>query len=117
LRYLCRSWWTCHSSGRHTWRNRSDALLATGQPISLIPREVQDRLELVISPERGWRGQIPSWFGVPCRIGRVQHWLPIEEEAGRYRDFALLALLPREDPDDAPPFILLGTQFLLEFQA
>src|SRR4051794_18754545 len=29
LRYLLEAWWTCRSSGPHTWRNRSDVLLNT----------------------------------------------------------------------------------------
>src|SRR5947209_4850063 len=94
FRFLCQSWWTCHSNGRHTWRNRCDALLATGQALSVIPRAVQENLDLVIRPEPGWRGQVPSWFGVACRIGRVAMWLPIADNPGQLREFSLLALLP-----------------------
>jgi len=70
----------------------------------------------MVMPERGWKGQIPTWFGVPCRIGRVKMWLSVLE-AELPREFALLALLPRHDLEDAPPFVQLGTQFLLEYRA
>jgi hypothetical protein len=33
------------------------------------------------------------------------------------RAFPLLVLLPKRDLEDAPPFIHLGTQFLLEYKA
>ncbi len=117
VRYLCQSWWTCHSAGRHTWRNRSDSLLATGQPLSVIPHLIQEQLDLVIKPAPGWKGQIPTWYGVACRIGRVSLWLPIEENPGELREFELLTLLPKQDLEDAPPYIQLGTQFLIEYRA
>jgi hypothetical protein len=34
-----------------------------------------------------------------------------------FRNFSLLVLLPREELEGAPPFILLGTQFFLEYKA
>lgn len=117
VRYLCQSWWTCHSAGRHTWRNRCDALLATGQPLSLIPRPIRESLDLVVAPVPGWRGQVLTWLGVPCRVGRVATWLPVQENPGQLREFSLLALCPQHDLDDAPPYLQLGTQFLLEVRA
>lgn len=116
VRYLVGSWWTCHSGPKHTWRNRSDSLLASGQPLSVIPKTIRELLDMVITPVPGWKGQVPTWFGVSCKIGRVVLWLPSDDEPGVYRDFSLLALLPREELEDAPPFIHLGAQFLLEYQ-
>jgi hypothetical protein len=75
---------------------------------------MQESLELVIQTAPGWKGQAMTWFGVSCRVGRVALWLPIEENPGEYREFALLALLPKHDVEDAPPYIHLGMQFLLE---
>jgi hypothetical protein len=83
----------------------------------VIPRAVFQFLDLAIAPERGWKGQVPTWFGIRCRIGRATLWLPIQEYPGQYRELSLLALLPRQDLEDAPPFILIGTQFLLEHEA
>ncbi|MHB1426295.1 MAG: hypothetical protein ACYC3I_24280 [Gemmataceae bacterium] len=40
--------------------------------------------------------------------------LPIQETPGQYRPLSLLTLLPQQDVPDAPPFIQLGVQFLLE---
>ncbi len=118
-RYFCESWWTCQTApgSRHHYRERLDSLLSTGQALSVIPPTVFERLDLVSLPERGWRGQVPSWFGVPCRIGRVTLWLSVEGAPGTYRPLSLLALLPRHDLEDAPPFIQLGTQFLHEHRA
>jgi hypothetical protein len=92
-------------------------MLATGQLLTVMPPRVTERFDLEIWPERGWRGQVPAWFGVPCRIGRVTIWLPILEGPAPLRALSLLALLPREEVEDAPPFVQLGTQFLLEHQA
>jgi hypothetical protein len=115
--YLCTAWWTCFSTPRQTWRNRSDILLATGQALSVIPVTIREMLDLVTTPAPGWRGRVPNWFGARCRIGRARLWLPITEEPGRFREFSLLALLPRDEPEDAPPFVHLGAQFLLEHRA
>jgi hypothetical protein len=83
----------------------------------VVPRTVRDLLDIEIRPAPGWGGSAPSWFGIPCSVGRVTVWLPVEENPGQHRDFPLLALLPRDDLADAPPFIHLGTQFLLEYRA
>ena len=117
VRYLCRSWWTCHSTARHTWRTRCDALLATGHTLSVVPPTIRQNLDLVVMPVPGWRGQIPTWFGIPCRIGRATIWLPVQAGPIPYREFSLLVLLPTQDLEDAPPFIHVGTQFLLEYKA
>jgi hypothetical protein len=117
VRYLCESWWTCRSTPQHTWRNRSDALLATGEPLSIIPRGIREALDIDITAVPTLGVAIPSWFGVACGMGRVRLWLPIAEEPGVYRGFSLLALLPRDDLAEAPPFVHLGTQFLLEYRA
>jgi hypothetical protein len=115
-RFLCESWWTCYSTAGHTWRNRSDSLLATGLPLSVISPTIRDALDLEVTPAPGWGGQIPTWFGIVCRIGRVTVWLPVQENPGYYQAFSLLALLPTQELADAPPFIHLGAQFLLEYR-
>jgi hypothetical protein len=74
-------------------------------------------LDVAIAPVRGWKGRIPTWHGIPCRIGRVKLWLAIEEGSGSYRKFSVLALLPQDEPPDSSTLIHLGTQFLLEYQA
>jgi hypothetical protein len=119
VHYFCESWWTCHTApgSKHHYRERLDSILSTSQGLSVIPPTVFERLDLVVLPERGWKGQVPTWFGIPCRIGRVTMWLAVQEAAGPYREFSLLALFPRHDLEDAPPFIYLGTQFLLEYRA
>jgi hypothetical protein len=117
VRYLCRIWWTCYSAPPHTWRVRCDALLATGQLLSVIPRMIQDDMNLAITPEPGWSGQVPTWFGIPCQLGRVTAWLPAQDHPGHYRPLSVLALFPKDELTDAPPFIHLGTQFLLEHRA
>ena len=115
VRFLTESWWTCYSSPPHTWRQRSDAVLSTGQPFSVIPRTARNGLDPEITPVKGWKGFAPTWLGVPCYVGRVTLWLPIHETPGQFRTFSLLTLLPQQDVPDAPPFIQLGAQFLLEY--
>jgi hypothetical protein len=116
VRFLAISWWTCSSTGSHTWRNRNDALVAPEQPLSVIPFTIRNNLDPEVYPVPGWRGRIPTWYGVTCRIGRLTLWLPIEENPGQLRSFSLLALLPQQDLPDAPPFIQLGAQFLIEYR-
>jgi hypothetical protein len=91
-------------------------LLATGHPLSVVPPSIQNLLDLVVNPVPGWRGITPTWFGVACRIGRATLWLPIQENPGAFRSFSLLALLPQQELPDAPPYVYLGAQFLLEHQ-
>jgi len=119
VHYFCQSWLTCHGEPftRYTYRGRADSFLATEQLLSVIPLPIREFLDVVITPERGWKGQVPTWYGISCRIGRVGLWLPIEEGPGSHREFSLLALLPEEELEDASPLIHLGTQFLLEYQA
>jgi hypothetical protein len=116
-RFRAEAWWTCYSSPPHTWRRRSDVILATGQPLSVILPTIRNLLDLEITPAPGWKGLVPTWQGVPCHVGRVMLWLPIQETPGPFRSFSLLALFPQQDVLDAPPFIQLGAQFLLEYQA
>lgn len=92
-------------------------MLAPGQLLSVMPPGITERFDLDLLPERGWRGQVPAWFGVPCRVGRVTIWLPVLEGPALLRALSLLALFPRSGVADAPPFVQLGTQFLLEHRA
>lgn len=116
IHFFSESWLSCYSTPKHTWRNRCDCLLATEQPLSVIPPSAFQMLDIVIAPVPGWKGNVPTWFGIPCRIGRVTLWLPNQEEPGRLRDFQLLVLAPKFNLEDAAPFIHLGTQFLLEYR-
>jgi hypothetical protein len=43
-------------------------------------------------------------------------WLPSQETPGQMRSFSLVSLFPKQDVPDAPAFIQLGMQFLLEYQ-
>src|ERR1700736_2410757 len=97
VHYVCEFWWTCHTgtAGKHYYRELLDSMLATGQGLSVIPPAVLERFDLVITPEPGWKGQVPTWFGVPCRIGRVKMWLRVLGEPAPYREFSLLTILPR----------------------
>ena len=119
VHHVSQSWWTCHSgaSGRHRYRERFDTMLAPGLVLTVMPPTVTERFDLEILPEPGWKGQIPSWFGIPCRLGRVTIWLPVLEGPAPLRDLSLLALFPRGELEDSPPFVQLGTQFLLEHRA
>jgi hypothetical protein len=114
VRFLIQAWWTCYSAGPHTWRNRSDALLATGNALSVVSPSIREGLDLETFPVPGWTGVVPTWMGIPCRIARATVWLPILDPLGSYRSLPILVLLPQEDLPDAPPFIHLGAQFLLE---
>jgi hypothetical protein len=115
VQFLTEAWWTCYSSPPYTWRQRSDVILATGEPLSVILPNIRNRLDLEITPAPGWKGQAPTWLGTPCHVGRVTLWLPTQETLGQSRPFSLLTLLPQQDVPDATPFVQLGVQFLLEY--
>jgi hypothetical protein len=117
VRLLAQAWWTCHSSPGHTWRVRSDVMLATGEPYCVIPYSTRQHLDPVIKPVPGSKGIAPPWRGAPCSFGRLTIWLPIEDSMVAYRNFSVLALFPSEDVADIPPYIFLGTQFLFEHRA
>jgi hypothetical protein len=91
-------------------------VLATAEPLSVILPSIRDPLDLVCASEPGWSAPVPDWRGIPCRIGRVEMWLPIEDTF-LLRPFSLLALLPERDPPEWLPYVLLGAQFLQEYQA
>jgi hypothetical protein len=118
VHYYGEAWWTVRSSAPgKTWRNRSDWLLAPDLPFSVIPAGIARLLDLQLSPPGpGWGGLLPTWFGIPSSLARVTMWLPIEAPLPSLREFSLLALLPRDELTDAPPFIHLGSQFLVEYQ-
>lgn len=42
-------------------------------------------------------------------------WLPSQETPGQMRPFSLVTLFPKQNVPNAPPFIQLGMQFLLEY--
>jgi len=114
-RYLCEAWWTCRSTARHRWRDRSDFLLAKEQPLSVIQPQIRHDLDLEVRPEPRWTGAIPHWQGIPCRLGRVEMWLPVRGNQP-LRSFLLLVLLPRRTAAHALPYVYLGAQFLVEFR-
>jgi hypothetical protein len=89
-------------------------MLAPNLLLTVMPPTVRDRFDIEILPEPGWKGHIPSWFGIPCRLGRVTIWLPILEGPAPLRPLSLLALFPAKELEDSPPFVQLGTQFFLE---
>src|SRR5205823_14099770 len=88
VRFLVEAWWTCHSVGQHTWRNRSDCLLAPACPFSVVPLEICQRFDLEITPFPGCQAVAPTWFGISCRVGRALLWLPVLDPPGGYRSFS-----------------------------
>jgi hypothetical protein len=115
-RFLCEAWWTCFSSESHVWRDRSDVLISTGEPYSVVPPQIRFDLDLLVHPEPRWTGAVPDWRGVPCRIGRVDLWLSVQS-GFPLRRLSLLVLLPTRNVPSAPPFVHLGIQFFLEHGA
>lgn len=113
VQFLAQAWWTCYSSPPYTWRQRSDVILATEEPLSVILPYIRNRLNLEITPAQGWRRLALTWLGIPCHVGRVTMWLTSQETPGRPLPFSLLTLLPQQDVPDVP-FIQLGVRFLLE---
>jgi len=116
-RFLCETWWLCHSNGwGYTWRQRSDSMLTTEQPWSVMTPFLRRTLDPVVRPEPGWQARVPDWQGIPCSIGRVEIW-PAVPGGPPPRPFSLLVLLPRRDPPEELPYVYLGIQFLIEYNA
>jgi hypothetical protein len=114
---LGEAWWTCPSSkpGK-TWRCRNDILVMIGQHFSVISPYVRRRIQMIETPDPTWQGPTPSWFGIACTVARVEMWLPNQSNLGLLEPFPLLVLLPQRDLPDAPPFVMLGAQFLMEYR-
>lgn len=112
-RFYCKAWWTCRSTGRQTWRDRSDCLVAPDEPFSVVTPKIRHDLDLVVHPEPRWTDAVPDWQDIPCQIGRVELWLPIQGPPP-VRPFSLLVLLPRRNVLPALPYVYLGAQFILE---
>src|SRR4051794_29609182 len=94
-RFLVEAWWTCRSTGEHTWRDRSDCVVSTGETFSVTQPQFRHDLDLVIELEPAWSGPVPDWHGAQCRVGRAEVWLPVP--GGQpLRPFSLLVLLPRQ---------------------
>jgi hypothetical protein len=68
-----------------------------------------------VMPDPAWANLTPSWGGISCRIGRVQLWFPVRGSL-LLRPFSLLVLLPDREPSHALPYVLLGAQFLMEYE-
>ena len=117
-RFLCGSWWPAWTDTRqqHTCRARSDSVLATEEPLSVLIPSLRGPLDPVLLPEPNWQGLVPDWQGIPCTVGRVELWLP-DGDPFVLRPFSLLVLLPERDPPQWLPYALLGVQFLTEYQA
>ncbi len=83
-----------------------------------MPRYIQKRLDLVVTAEPGWLGDVPPWFASACSIGRVEMHLPVQPSLGvPHWRFSLLVLLPDKRLRRDPPIVLLGAQFLEEYRA
>jgi hypothetical protein len=79
--------------------------------------QIRHDLDVVVLPEPSWSsGAVPDWCGVPCRVGRVEMWLPVLGSDLK-RCFSVLVLLPRQNVPHALPFVYLGVQFYLEYRA
>jgi hypothetical protein len=117
-RFWCETWWTlAHRSGNiPPWRDRSDSIPATGESISVLPSRSGLHQDIDFTLDRNLTKSIPTWHGISCQVGRVHMWLPVHGTAV-LRPFSLLTLLPRHDPPDLLPFVLLGVQFLEEYKA
>src|SRR5262249_2702674 len=117
IRYHSEAWWVCWKrKGSGTRERRCDVRLTTGHDFSVIPYRVQKTLRAVVTPEPGWRGDVPTWFGIDCSVGRVEMRLPVQPSLGiPFWRFSVLALPDRASRRD-PPYILLGAQFLEEYQ-
>jgi hypothetical protein len=115
LRYDPEGDWSAPGT-RATWRQRSDVVLATAEPLAVMPAMIRRGLDVEVTPAPGWSGSVPDWRGLACAIGRVQMWLPVQGNFPQ-RPFSVLVLLPKGDSPQALPYVYLGAQFLLEYAA
>lgn len=95
------------------------AFVAPELPYSVLPCYLREQVSIALSqdvPEL-WHGRpIPSWRGVPCRIGVVGGYFRNEMDETRPFVLPILFLLPERDPP-GPRFghALLGSQFFTQY--
>src|SRR5262249_22905113 len=92
------------------------------EELSLLLPSIRHLYDIVVAPEPRWgRRRLPRWREIDCRLGRVEMWLPVFDGPQPLRPFSLLVRIPKHDPPPQPPeplpYVLLGTQFLVEYQA
>jgi hypothetical protein len=89
-------------------------LLAFELPYSVIPRHIAEAGQLRWTPAPS-RVPAPRWRGEECEWAQAEVWLRNDLRPTGHPDawvaFAVLALIPRNDPPGPPPFLYLGTHF------
>jgi hypothetical protein len=88
-------------------------------PFSIMPRSVQQDLGLspLATPPLGWQGRpIPTWRGIPCRLGSALFRVINDLDPDDPFLFRVFVLLPdREPPGPHIEHVLLGAEFLAHY--
>jgi hypothetical protein len=99
--------------------------LALDEPISVITKDIFDTLEVTVNFDvPSWAGRqayIPSWRGMPCRIGLARFNMVNPNVAAAHggysaQEFNVLVRVPDQDPIAPPPTILLGNEFFHHYR-
>jgi len=116
ISYYCESRLLCFNTDTAAYTSRPfGTILSTADPVSVVFRPTR-RTPAQVVCERIPHDAPLSWFGAPCVLVRVRIGLPVVGNPTP-RPFSLLALLPLRRVRDTPPFLRLGTGFLVAHRA
>ena len=105
-------------------------LLDTGAPVSVIPHSIYDSSSFDWTELPGpWPAELTEWFAVPCKVGRIEVWLPVPQPPPQpplqHGPYFFIAKFPESTPKqlkEKPVPVLAGLNFFeehlsdLEFQ-
>lgn len=94
------------------------AILSTGDLYSVVfPFEHKE--DIAILSQEIPVSMTPTWIGIPCKVVQLRIGLQIQESA-HPRPLTMTALLPLDPdaiPDDVPPLLRIGAEFLYRNKA
>ena len=101
-----------------------ECLLDSGAPVSVIPHSIYDSSNFEWTELPGAPLELTQWFGVPCKVGRIEVWLPVPQpppqpplQCGPYFFIAKFPEgTPKQFKDKAIP-ILVGLNFFADHQS
>jgi hypothetical protein len=118
LRFALMASWSITDSEEGLWVLRP-GMIAPELPFSVIPRSLREALQLQPLAELpdAWRSRpVPTWHGIPCRLGSVFMRTVNQQVPAVPLVFRLLVLMPeRDSPGPRSDHVVVGSEFLVHY--